>query len=268
MTKSQLRREKNSTQKSSSDGGLIAQRLMNSSLMQKKAKKHNSIFKNSNTIQKKNNTGLPDNLKSGMENLSGMSLDHVKVHYNSSKPTQLNAHAFAQGSDIHVASGQEKHLPHELGHVVQQMQGRVKPTATIQGMALNDNPALESEATQMGQSALQMKSNENAMNKNLNWQVATNYIQMVRFNNRGSLNSHFDKHVTNQGDAGGSYATPQEYDNAVDRITSTGGYDEKKTVGANTYYWKNSTGQFAVVRGGRARTLFVPSAGKRYFDNK
>ena len=32
-----------------------------------------------------NNTALPDNLKSGIENLSYMSMDHVKVHYNSSK---------------------------------------------------------------------------------------------------------------------------------------------------------------------------------------
>ena len=30
-----------------------------------------------------NKTGLPENLKSGMEQLSGQSLDHVKVHYNS-----------------------------------------------------------------------------------------------------------------------------------------------------------------------------------------
>jgi FKBP-type peptidyl-prolyl cis-trans isomerase len=35
---------------------------------------------------KPNNTGLPDNLKSGIESLSGMSMDHVKVHYNSSQP--------------------------------------------------------------------------------------------------------------------------------------------------------------------------------------
>ena len=33
-------------------------------------------------VKQRNNTGLPDNLKSGMENLSGMSLDHVNVHYN------------------------------------------------------------------------------------------------------------------------------------------------------------------------------------------
>jgi hypothetical protein len=54
-----------------------------------------------------NNTGLPDQLKSGIESLSGLSMDHVRVHYNSSHPAQLNALAYAQGSDIHLAPGQE-----------------------------------------------------------------------------------------------------------------------------------------------------------------
>ena len=49
--------------------------------------------------------GLPDNLKTGMENLSGMSLDDVKVHRNSDKPAQFQAHTYAQGTDIHLASG-------------------------------------------------------------------------------------------------------------------------------------------------------------------
>jgi len=101
-----------------------------------------------------NHTGLPDNLKSGMENLSGMSLDHVKVHYNSSQPAAVQAHAFAQGSNIHLASGQEKHLPHELGHVVQQMQGRVTANTSVNGMAVNDNAGLESEADVLGERAL------------------------------------------------------------------------------------------------------------------
>jgi hypothetical protein len=74
-------------------------------------------------IQKKeNNTGLPDGLKSGIENLSGYAMDDVKVHYNSNKPAQLNAHAYAQGTDIHLGSGQEQHLAHEACHVVQQKQ--------------------------------------------------------------------------------------------------------------------------------------------------
>ncbi len=74
----------------------------------------------------KHKSTLPDALKTGIERLSGMSMDHVKVHYNSDKPAQLQAHAYAQGSDIFVAPGQEHHLPHEAWHVVQQRQGRVR----------------------------------------------------------------------------------------------------------------------------------------------
>ncbi|MDD5035844.1 MAG: DUF4157 domain-containing protein [Methylococcaceae bacterium] len=98
-----------------------------------------------------NKTGLPDKLKSGIESLSGMSMDQVKVHYNSSQPAQLNALAYAQGSDIHVAPGQEQHLPHEAWHVVQQAQGRVKPTMQMKdGMPVNDSQGLEQEADVMG----------------------------------------------------------------------------------------------------------------------
>ena len=98
-----------------------------------------------------NNTGLPDQLKSGIESLSGLSMDHVRVHYNSSRPAQLNALAYAQGSDIHLAPGQEQHLPHEAWHVVQQAQGRVRPTMQMAGgLAVNDDVGLEREADVMG----------------------------------------------------------------------------------------------------------------------
>ena len=103
-----------------------------------------------------NRTGMPDHLKSGLENISGMDLSGVRVHYSSPKPAQLNALAYTQGQEIHVAPGQEKHLPHEGWHVVQQMQGRVKPTGEVGGLPLNDNRTLESEADGMGQKALQM----------------------------------------------------------------------------------------------------------------
>ena len=106
-----------------------------------------------------NRTGLPDALKHGVESLSGMSLNNVKVHYNSSLPAQLQAHAYAQGNDIHVAPGQEKHLPHEAWHVVQQAQGRVKPTVRAAGAPINDDPALEREADHMGARAIQRVAN-------------------------------------------------------------------------------------------------------------
>lgn len=73
----------------------------------------------------KNTTGLPDSLKAGVESLSGMSMDHVKVHYNSARPAALNAHAYAQGSDIHVGPGRQHLVAHEAWHMVQQRGGRV-----------------------------------------------------------------------------------------------------------------------------------------------
>ena len=97
-----------------------------------------------------NRTGLPDKLKAGVESLSGHSLDDVKVHYNSAKPAQLQAHAYAQGTDIHLGPGQEKHLPHEAWHVVQQKQGRVRATAQMKGSKVNNNSRLEKEADVMG----------------------------------------------------------------------------------------------------------------------
>lgn len=106
-----------------------------------------------------NNTGLPDGLKAGVENLSGYSMDDVTVHYNSDKPSQLSAHAYAQGTDIHIAPGQEKHLPHETWHVAQQKQGRVQSTAQAKGdVKINDDAGLENEADVMGAKALQMKA--------------------------------------------------------------------------------------------------------------
>jgi len=106
--------------------------------------------------RKSNHSGLPDRLKSGIETLSGMSMDHVKVHHNSSKPAQLNAHAYAQGSDIHLGPGQDKHLPHEAWHIVQQAQGRVKPTLQMKaGVQINDDQSLEREADVMGERAAQ-----------------------------------------------------------------------------------------------------------------
>ena len=106
-----------------------------------------------------NNTGMPDNLKSGIESLSGFSMDDVRVHYNSSKPATVQALAYTQGTDIHVAPGQEKHLPHEAWHVAQQMAGRVSPTTNINGMPVNDNAGLEHEADIMGEKAVQCKKN-------------------------------------------------------------------------------------------------------------
>lgn len=132
------------------------------------------------TLQRKeNNTGLPDNLKSGIENLSGVSMDDVKVHRNSDKPAQLNAHAYAQGTDIHLGAGQEKHLPHEAWHVVQQKQGRVQPTKQLKDKVnVNDDSKLEKEADIMGNKALQMKTFSASTNDEVSVSNSYNLTQL------------------------------------------------------------------------------------------
>ncbi|MEO0443487.1 MAG: DUF4157 domain-containing protein, partial [Pseudomonadota bacterium] len=97
------------------------------------------------------NNGLPMQLKTAIEELSGFAMDDVKVHYHSNKPAQLHAHAYAQGNDIYLGPGQEKHLPHEAWHVVQQKQARVKPTLQLKNKTtINHSDSLEKEADVMG----------------------------------------------------------------------------------------------------------------------
>lgn len=93
-------------------------------------------------------------LRSGAEALSGVRLDHVRVRRNSSRPAEIGAVAFARGDTIHLAPGQERHLPHEAWRVAQQAQGRVRPTTQAMGVPLNDDPALEREADTMGARAI------------------------------------------------------------------------------------------------------------------
>jgi hypothetical protein len=90
-----------------------------------------------------NVAGLPENLLATIESRAGVDLSDVRVHYNSSEPQALQAGAFAQGSDIHVAPGQERHLPHEAWHVVQQRAGVQLPGAA-------EDEGLESEADEAG----------------------------------------------------------------------------------------------------------------------
>ena len=95
----------------------------------------------------------------------GSDFSDVKIHANSSKAPDIGALAYTQGSDIHFAPGQFKPdttggqqlLGHELTHVVQQREGRVKPTTEVNGMPVNDNPGLENEADVMGAKLAQAK---------------------------------------------------------------------------------------------------------------
>ena len=94
--------------------------------------------------------GLPDGLEAAMEQIAGPSLDGVWVPYYSHKPAQANALAYAQGTNIYLGPGQERHLPPGAWHIVQQKQGRVRPTIQVTGVAMGDNPSLERAADMMG----------------------------------------------------------------------------------------------------------------------
>lgn len=96
--------------------------------------------------QTPNLTGIPTQMKLDFERRSGLSFDDVRVHYNSEKPRKIGALAYTQIPQVHIGPGQERHLQHELVHVVQQKQGIVRPTIWINGLPVNDSPELESAA--------------------------------------------------------------------------------------------------------------------------
>lgn len=161
MSITYAQKNKNAVQTKRENSVSIIDSSSQSKSLQRKANMANAAAQRAEA-PRPNNTGMPDNLKTGIESLSGFSMDNVRVHYNSSKPATVQALAYTQGTDIHVAPGQEKHLPHEAWHVAQQMAGRVSPTTNINGMPVNDNAGLEHEADVMGEKAVQLKMVNNS----------------------------------------------------------------------------------------------------------
>ena len=111
---------------------------------------HKNQTSRKTSIQRKpNSTGLSKPVKNGMENLSGMDMPDVKVHYNSPKPAAVQPHTYTQRSDIHVTSGQAKQVAHKARHGVQERHKGVQPTTTVDGMGVNDYAELEGETDVM-----------------------------------------------------------------------------------------------------------------------
>jgi hypothetical protein len=110
------------------------------------------------TQRKANKTGIPDAVKQRAEAALNSDFSDVRIHANSAKAPAVGAIAYTQGTDIHFAPGSynpssgsgRSLLGHELTHVVQQAQGRVKPTTSVAGVPVNDNPSLEREADRLG----------------------------------------------------------------------------------------------------------------------
>lgn len=92
-----------------------------------------------------NLTGIPTQMKLNFEQHSGISFDDVRVHYGSDRPAQLRALAYTQGRHVYIGPGQERHLGHELGHIIQQKLGQVAPTGRVGGLPINDDRKLEAD---------------------------------------------------------------------------------------------------------------------------
>lgn len=113
---------------------------------------------------KRNDTGIPVQLKRRVEDSTGFSLDDVRVSYHSGRPANLDASAYTQGNQVYIGPGQERYLPHELGHVIQQKMGIVRAgTRHTSGVMMNTDAVLEKQADEIGRglagyAGLQQKS--------------------------------------------------------------------------------------------------------------
>jgi len=128
-------------------------------------------------VSQKKQTGIPPLMQTKFENISGLSFDNVNVHYNSSKPAKVQAKAYTQGNHIYMGPGQEKHLQHELGHIIQQKQGRVKPNTNVLGVSMNHDPKLETEADSIANIALKDGAENINVPANKINQVSSNTIE-------------------------------------------------------------------------------------------
>lgn len=102
-------------------------------------------------------SSLDGGIKNKAERFFGLDFGKVAVGIGD-RPSQLGARACAHGDDLYFQpecadfSRPENLalLGHELTHIAQQRQGRVRAQSTLAGMAFTDDPALEAEAWRLG----------------------------------------------------------------------------------------------------------------------
>lgn len=126
---------------------------------------------------------MPEAVQQKMESAFSADFSDVRIHAGSARAVALGALAYTQGSDIHVAPGRwapetmpgQELLGHELAHVQQQREGRVRATAQMKGVALNDDPALEREADVMGARAARGDVRSSPMMERNPWSPGVSY---------------------------------------------------------------------------------------------
>jgi hypothetical protein len=105
-------------------------------------------------VQRSQHKGdLPQKLAHNLEQMTGVSMQGVKVVKNSPVPAQYQAEALAMyGEVIHLARGKEQHLPEEAAHIARQRQGGL--IATMFG-SINADKNIEQQDRKIGAQANQ-----------------------------------------------------------------------------------------------------------------
>lgn len=129
---------------------------------------------------------LEPQVRTQMEHAFQTDFSRVTVHADSPRASALGALAYTEGNAVHMAPGQyapgsrtgRELLGHELTHVVQQREGRVSATGQAKGVAVNDDPGLESEADELGRRAAAGEVVYRSAGLGLRQQLGT--VQMAR----------------------------------------------------------------------------------------
>lgn len=108
---------------------------------------------------------LPQALLAKMETAFQADFSSVRVHIGP-QASRIGAIAFTSGNDLYFAPGQfqpesikgQQLIGHELAHVIQQRQGRVR--APVSGVAVVQDRILEAEADRLGMRAAQHRSDD------------------------------------------------------------------------------------------------------------
>lgn len=144
-----------------------------------------SFVNQSNSVQMKKNPFLPADVQGKMESTMGADFSDVKIQTNSQKASDMGAHAFAQGNEVHFAQGKfdpnsksgQSLIGHELAHVQQQREGRVKADVMLGKTPVNTSNALEAEADSLGAKAADAKSTSVVQNKMASSSTSVNTSQ-------------------------------------------------------------------------------------------
>lgn len=144
---------------------------------------------------------LPNDVRQKMESVFNIDFSGVKIHTGGYQAESIGALAFTTGNDIYFAQGQynphsqygQRILGHELTHVVQQRNGRVK-NPFGNGIAVVNDHGMEAEAERMGIKAVSTGNNRLIQNKilphkNINDKTLKDALQMyISPTNRWPLN--------------------------------------------------------------------------------